>query len=325
MTIYSLMMLHGTMFKNPDYRKQYEMEGKFRLVPLNVGEYLGTQIFDIEEACIKTKDLSFENYLSIRGLSLIVEVINNSRPFVGLFKYAKFLGIKPSTFIMEVSNSIDGSSKKVKNLIQEYMKETKDELWNSEKEIEDFYSKDENYSKLITGEVGGNLIYKYKSMSLSQGDDGWVTHIGKVVKKIANESLKNDSERKEIFNQIEFIVEYENNKLDGVLDANSDLKLIKMKTNYDIKSWIQSIDSEALSKFKLKTSNVYEFKYTNEQILEREDYFKRYGTNINGLSKIVTRGSNVESLFRNVFVDGSEEFEGSNNNEDKFVRYALSN
>ena len=40
-TIYTLMMLHGTMFKNPDYRKQYEMEGKFRLVPLNFGEYLG--------------------------------------------------------------------------------------------------------------------------------------------------------------------------------------------------------------------------------------------------------------------------------------------
>jgi hypothetical protein len=226
---------------------------------------------------------------------------------------------------MEVYNSIDGSSKTVKKLIQEYMKETKDELWNSEKEIVDFYSIDRNYSKLITGEVGGNLIYKYKALSLSQGDDGWVTHIGKVVKKIANESITNNSKRKEIFNQIESIVEYENNKLNGVLDANSDLKPIKMKTNYDIKSWIQSIDSEPLSKFKLKTPSVYEFKYTNEQILEREDYFKRYGTNINGLSKIVTRVSNVESLFRKVSFDGSEEFEECNNNEDKFVRYALSN
>ena len=84
---------------------------------------------------------------------------------------------------MEGYNSIDGSSKTVKNLIQEYMKETKDELWNWEKEISDFYSKDENYSKLITGEVGGNLIYKYKAMNWSQGDDGWLTHIGKSCKK----------------------------------------------------------------------------------------------------------------------------------------------
>ncbi len=97
-----------------------------------------------------------------------------------------------------------------------------------------------------------------------------------------------------------------------------------MKTNYDIKSWLQAIDSVPLSKFQIKIPIVYEFKYTNEQILEREDYFKRYGKNINALSKIVTRVSNVESLFRKVSVAGTEEFEESNDNEDKFVRYALS-
>jgi hypothetical protein len=300
------------------------MEGKFRLVPLNFGEYLGTRIFDIEETCIKTKDMSFENYLSIRGLSLVVEVINNSRPFLGLFKYAKYLGIKPSQFIMEVYNSIDSASKTVKNIIQEFMKETSDELWDSEKEIVDYYSKDENYSKLLTGEVGGNLIYKYKAMSLSQGAEGWVKHVGKVVKKIAKQTIKNDSNRKEIFNQIETIVEYEINKLDGVLNAGADLNPIKMKTNYDIKSWLNAEDSVSLSKFKIKIPTVYVFKYTNEQILDREDYFNRYGKNINALSKIVTRVSNVESLFRKVSVAGTEEFEESNDNEDKFVRYALS-
>ena len=323
-TIYSLMMLHGTMFKNPDYRKQYGMEGKFRLVPLNFGEYYGTRIFDIEETCIKTKDMSFENYLSIRGLSLVVEVINNSRPFGSLFKYAKFLGIKPSQFIMEVYNSFDSASKTVKNIIKGFMKETSDELWNSEKEIIDYYSKDENYSKLLTGEVGGNLIYKYKAMSLSQGTEGWVNHLGEVVKKIAKQNTKILSTRKVIFNQIETIVEYEINRLEGVLNADADLNPIKMETNYDIKSWLEADDSVPLSKFQIKIPIVYEFKYTNEQILEREDYFKRYGKNINALSKIVTRVSNVESLFRKVSVAGTEEFEESNDNEDKFVRYALS-
>ena len=97
-----------------------------------------------------------------------------------------------------------------------------------------------------------------------------------------------------------------------------------MKTNYDIKSWLEADDSVPLSKFQIKIPIVYEFKYTNDQILEREDYFKRYGKNINALSKIVTRVSNVESLFRKVSVAGTEEFEESNDNEDKFVRYSLS-
>ena len=120
------------------------------------------------------------------------------------------------------------------------------------------------------------------------------------------------------------IRKYENNKLDGVLDANADLNPIKMKTNYDIKSWIETDDSVPLSKFKIKIPIVYEFKYTNDQILDRKDYFKRYGKNINAISKIVTRVSNVESLFRKVSLVGTEEFEESNDNEDKFVRYALS-
>ena len=44
----------------------------------------------------------------------------------------------------------------------------------------------------------------------------------------------------------------------------------------------------------------YIFSYTNEQIEVRDDVFKRYGTSINALSKIVTRISNLESQFRKV-------------------------
>jgi hypothetical protein len=54
------------------------------------------------------------------------------------------------------------------------------------------------------------------------------------------------------------------------------------------------------------------------------DYFKRYGTNNNALSKIVTRVSNVESLFRRVITPDSKDMDELFDDEDKFVRYALS-
>ena len=38
---YTLMLLHGTEFKDPDYREQFRIEGKYRIVPLNFGEYGG--------------------------------------------------------------------------------------------------------------------------------------------------------------------------------------------------------------------------------------------------------------------------------------------
>ncbi|MDC0059878.1 radical SAM protein, partial [Pelagibacteraceae bacterium] len=96
-TIYTLMMLNGTEFKSPDYRKKFGYKGKFRIVPLNFGEYDGERIFDFEEAGIETKDLSFNDYLFLRGLALLVESLYNGRPFNEFFRYAKMFDIQPAT------------------------------------------------------------------------------------------------------------------------------------------------------------------------------------------------------------------------------------
>ena len=69
----------------------------------------------------------------------------------------------------------------------------------------------------------------------------------------------------------------------------------------------------------------YFFEYTKEQVSNRNDYFKRYGKDINALSKIVTRISNLESQFRKV------RFKGDNYLRDIYkkigdtnIRYSLS-
>ena len=67
------MMLHGTNFKQPSYRKKFGYITKYRIVPLNFGEYEGHKVFDYEEAGVSTKDLSFDDYLFIRALALLVE------------------------------------------------------------------------------------------------------------------------------------------------------------------------------------------------------------------------------------------------------------
>ena len=323
-TIYSLMMLHGTMFKNPSYRKKFGMKGKYRLVPLNFGEYDGTRIFDIEETCYKTKDMSFDDYLYIRGLSLVVEVVHNSRPFASLFKYVKSLEIKLSHFILEVYDSIDSAPKIVKGILQGFLDETSNELWNSEEELTEFYSKDENYTNLYTGQVGGNLIYKYKAISLTKGCRGWSKYIGAVIKKLAKQTKNKLADEKSIINQIDTLIEFENNRLNGVLEPDANLDAIKMESNYNITKWLETHENTPLINFKLKKPITYKFIYTNEQISSMRDYFKRYGTNDNALSKIVTRVSNVESLFRRVTTSDSKETEKLIDDEDKFVRYALS-
>ena len=71
----------------------------------------------------------------------------------------------------------------------------------------------------------------------------------------------------------------------------------------------------------------YVFKYGEDQLAARKDYFRRHGTDANALSKIVMRVSNVESLFRlRRTVDGvdGDEPQSKETQKDRFIRYTLS-
>ena len=73
-------------------------------------------------------------------------------------------------------------------------------------------------------------------------------------------------------------------------------------------------------------NNKIVFEYTKEQIKIREDIFKRYGTDINALSKIVTRISNLESQFRKVRYNKHNYLRDIyGKTSENFVKYALSN
>tara|TARA_Y100000294_G_scaffold163023_1_gene168498 strand:- start:2090 stop:3640 length:1551 start_codon:yes stop_codon:yes gene_type:complete len=124
-TIYTLMMLHGTEFKSPDYRTKFGYKGKYRIVPLNFGEYGGKRIFDYEEVGIETKDLTFNDYLFLRGLALLVESLYNGRPFSEFFRYAKIFGIELASLLNNIYENILNAPTEVQTVMSEFAKETR--------------------------------------------------------------------------------------------------------------------------------------------------------------------------------------------------------
>ena len=73
-----------------------------------------------------------------------------------------------------LNDSINNSSLKIQKLINDFIDETKNELWDSEEDLLKHYRIDKNYLKLKNGEVGGNLIYKYKSKNLVENSLDWL-------------------------------------------------------------------------------------------------------------------------------------------------------
>lgn len=324
---YTLMLLYGTEFKDPEYRQTYEIKGKYRIVPLDFGEYSGERVFDVEEVCITTKDMSFEDYLWIRGLCFVVESLYNSRTFDELFRYALSLGISRFKMIERLYGALPSAPEQVREVAHHFIEETRSELWNSEKELIDHYQNDDNYARLVAGEVGGNLIYKYKAISIAFYNQAWVDFIGSACVKIVREQFEDEGIRRQMAREVWVLSEFVKDKLCGVLNIQGDLAARSMNSPFDILAWLRAPEGTPLSAFALEKPITYSFEYTEDQLAVRADQFKRYGTNANALSKIVTRVSNVESLFRKIRVaeESSVSFSSSEQDLDMFIRYTLAN
>jgi len=328
-TIYTLMMLYGTEFKNPEYRNKFKYKGKFRIVPLNFGEYDRNRIFDYEEVGVENKDLSFEDYLYIRVLALLVESLHNGKPFYEFFKFSKKFGIEPATLMSFLYDNISESPKDIQKLINDFIDETKSELWDSEDELVEHYKKDKNYLRLKNGEVGGNLIYKYKSKSLIESGSDWIDYLEKQTLKIIISKNEMNKESTEIVKtELTDISNFCRLKMNALLNPNVKTNPVIGKFNYDILKWLDAEkENKRLCEYKLSLENEkLVFEFTKDQKIIREDVFKRYGTSINAISKIVTRIANLEGQFRKV------RYENDNYLRDvykqvgeNFVKYALSN
>ena len=328
LVIYTLMMLHGTNFKQPSYRKKFGYNTKYRIVPLNFGEYEGHKIFDYEEAGVSTKDLSFDDYLFIRALALLVESLYNGSPFREFFKYAKFYDIQPADLLKILYDNLLEGPDDVQKVMKEFLFETENELWDSREELLDYYNKDENFMKLKRGEVGGNLIYKYKSKSLLKVSNGWVSFIKDQLLKQALKKSKENKSKEIIHDEISEIASFCKLKINALLDADAKTDSISGEFKFDILNWIEDEENKKeLRDYRFKNNKPVEiiFEFTDDQIRMRKDVFSRWGKDINAVSKIVTRIDNLESQFRKV------RFTGDNYLRDIYkkigdtnIRYSLS-
>ena len=115
-------------------------------------------------------------------------------------------------------------------------------------------------------------------------------------------------------------------KLENLFESNKKPDMVKYDFKHNILEWIDCNGSKKFSDCKLKSNTTYIFEYTKEQISNRNDYFSRYGEDINALSKIVTRISNLEDQFRKIRTSKDKVYRNIyGKSSEVFTKYALSN
>ena len=198
---YTLMMLCGAELGRDEAIKKYEMKSKFRILPKQFGEYFGEKIFEIEQICVGTNTLSFESYLKCRNYNFVLQLLAHPI-FRPIYKLIRKIGVSWYDFSKLMADSIQDENfkGKLKDLYNEFCKESHDELFDTKEEAIEYYSKKENYEALLRGDMGENLLAKYTSKGVLIYDD-IITSIFYVIKNKL--SINRDTELNSILNSSE--------------------------------------------------------------------------------------------------------------------------
>jgi hypothetical protein len=161
---YTLMLLPGTKLYIDESREKYKYMAKYRLTPTQFGEYEGKRCFEIEEVSVGTKDLSFEEYLEMRTMFFLISNIYSNNIYKPLINYLVYLGEDIIDFFYFLLQRRKELKDKFPNkVIEDFINDTKGELFNSREELVEYYSDDRNYNDLLSGEKGINLSHTYRS------------------------------------------------------------------------------------------------------------------------------------------------------------------
>ena len=161
---YQLMLIQGSELKSDkEGFKKHLFSTKFRVLARNFSDIEGVgRSLEIEEIVTATKDFSFEDYLNARKLHLLLCVYYNGKAFKGFFKYLIEYKLNVEKFLLNLLDHF-AANPEMKKILECFISETKEELFENEEKLRRYYTEDKNFKKLLTGAAGANLLQKYTS------------------------------------------------------------------------------------------------------------------------------------------------------------------
>ena len=205
---YTLMMLQGTELGREEAINKYGMKSKWRVMPRDFGTYRGRKIFDVDCVCTETNTMPYKDYLACRRFSFLIHFYSYSI-FSPLRKLMKNdLDISFFEFVWTIFQTLENGNNEnhdahfpntLAKIYLEFSKECVQELFDSKEDLYKFYSKDENYKKLLSTELGDNLLRKYAAKVICSALNETIDFsINKIFRMPLNNNAINKKEIKNI-------------------------------------------------------------------------------------------------------------------------------
>lgn len=289
---YTLMLLNGTEMSTPEYRTKYGIKSHFRVLPRDFGKFSdGSIAVEIEEVVTSTNTMSFEEYQKARRFHLIVNSVYNGKGFGPLFKFFKEAKVPVFKLLQALVENIDQAPVAVKELFEGFTRKTREELWDTEEALREYILKDQNYDKLLSGELGANLIQTHNAKSM-RIMDSWAEYIFTTAQDILSKENLSSAQ----LEMLDDIKSYCIGRVHNLWGENHGIDNPIFNLHYDVKSWmVQKV--LPLSDFRWGGPKSLRFEIPHDKQVEMEKYLSRFGNTDTGIGRILTK-INITSIWR---------------------------
>ncbi len=286
--LFQAMMLKGSELEMAESRAEHEMDTRFRVLPKNFGLYGDEKVFDVDEIVVATDTLSFDEYIRCRKYALASSVFWNNSWFDDLVNLVQSFGLKPSEWLAAIADGLDQAEGVVSDLVAEFEAETRGELFPSREALVAFYSQEDNFQQLCEGEIGDNLMYKYRARASFFAWPEVCATAMDTTRRLLLERGAADAipEFDELWQDLHSYLEH---KHAHGTTPDTILAPVHTSLRYDVSAWLEAGMPHDTARFRFAKPQRFVFELPPESAREIQGLFDVWTTSLKGLTKGVTR------------------------------------
>lgn len=285
---FQAMMLKGAEMEMVESRTLFKFDTRFRVLPKNYGVYGDEKVFDVEEIIVATDTLPFADYLTCRKWHLVSSVFWNDGWFSDVVRFVNAHGIRNSEWWGRMLPALENGSPAVRGFLDSFVGETVGELFPDRESCIAFYSQPDNFRKLGHGEIGDNLMYRYRAIASFQlWDEICAASMGATRELLEERGVPAKIDDFDGF-WADFTTYVRLRHASGT-DRAAILAPVSAELGYDFAGWLARETPGDPNEFRLPRRVPHDFTLEPDARRELDSALSVWSTHIKGLSKLVTR------------------------------------
>ncbi|MBW2445983.1 MAG: radical SAM protein, partial [Deltaproteobacteria bacterium] len=286
--LFQAMLLKGSELEMQESRDAAQMDNRFRVLPKNFGIYGGEMVFDMDEIIVGTETLPFDDYIVARKHALASTIFQNNSWLEDAVVLTQHLGIERSEWFMALATGLKEADGEVGELVAHFERETRGELFDTPEALIEFHGRPENFEKLEAGEIGDNLMYKYRA---DASFFAWpaVCAVGMAATRQLIEDRALDTQIDDFGVFWKDLTKFTEVQHAHGTTPETILAPVRFELRYDLPKWVAAGRPADPSPFRLPGPTLFEAALPEESAREIRGLFDVWTTSLMGLTKGVTR------------------------------------